>query len=153
MSGRNLAGWRAGFNGYFAVIIAFSLSGCFGLFDGGGDHIAGPYYTGWIDVHSTRYIGKRDSNDIEIEVIPAYIYAVAYNDSYIIAKQHPLIGAFPNEKIDTSTTNYFLIETKLQPGANENGIHGPLNSGEFQTLCTKLHVGSIDYKLNYPEIP
>ncbi|MBS7564128.1 DUF3997 domain-containing protein [Mucilaginibacter sp. Bleaf8] len=138
---------------YLLLICTAILSGCFGLFDSGGDHIAGPYYTGWIDVHSSRYIGKRDSGDLEFEVIPAYIYAVGHNERFIVAKQHPLQGEFPHEKIDEGQTNYYLIDLKLKPGQHEKGLYGPMDADEFNNRCNALHVGEITFNLTYPENP
>ena len=39
------------------------------------------------------------------EVVPATVFAVGYNDQYIIIKQHPLLS-FTNA-VDKSTTNYY----------------------------------------------
>jgi hypothetical protein len=138
---------------YLLLIFVAGLSGCFGLFDSGGDHIAGPYYTGWIDVSSSRYIGKRDKNDTELEIVPAYIFAVGHNMRFIVAKQHPLQGKFPNEKVDTRQTNYYVIDLKLEPGQHEKGLYGPMDKGQFDKLCLELNVSTIAYDLVYKEQP
>jgi hypothetical protein len=138
---------------YLLLFFPVVLSGCFGSFDSGGDHIAGPYYTGWIDVHSTRNIGRRDSNDIELEVVPVYIFAVGYNDKFIVAKQHPLEGNFPNEKINTRQTKFFIIDLRQQPGQGEKGLFGPMDELKFKNLSIKLDIGTIEYNLSYPEVP
>ncbi|MGF7040080.1 DUF3997 domain-containing protein [Mucilaginibacter lappiensis] len=138
---------------FIMIPCAVLLSGCFGLFDSGGDHIVGPYYTGWIDVHSSRYLGKRDSNDSEIEIIPAYIYAVGHNNRFIVAKQHPLNGKFPDETINTTQTNYYLIDLKLEPGQGEKGMYGPMDASQFANLSHELHLNEITYDLTYPEKP
>lgn len=135
------------------ILVATVLTGCFGLFDSGGDHIAGSYSTGWIDVHSSRYIAKQDKDGSSIEVIPAYIYAVGHNERFIVAKQHPLQGKFPKEIIDVTQTNYFVIDLKLQPDQGEEGVYGPMDSSQFETLSRKLEVGKIVFDLTYPENP
>jgi hypothetical protein len=137
----------------FLILIATVLTGCFGLFDGGGDHIAESYSTGWIDVHSSRCIEKQDKDGSSIEVVPAYIYAVGHNERFIVAKQHPLPGEFPKERINVTQTNYFLIDLKLQPGQGEKGVYGPMDASQFETLSRKLEVGKIVFDLTYPETP
>ena len=138
---------------YLLLCFAAMITGCFGLFDSGGDHIAGPYSTGWIDVHSSRYIEKQDKDGYLLEVVPAYIYAVGHNERFIVAKQHPLQGEFPKERINVAQTNYFVIDLKLQPDQGEEGVYGPMDSSQFETLSRKLEVGKIVFDLTYPENP
>jgi hypothetical protein len=137
----------------FLTLLATVLTGCFGLLDGGGDHIAGSYSAGWIDVHSSRCIEKQDKDGSSIEVVPAYIYAVGHNERFIVAKQHPLQGEFPKERINVTQTNYFLIDLKLQPGQGEEGVYGPMDASQFETLSRKLEVGKIVFDLTYPDNP
>ena len=137
----------------FLILLATVLTGCFGLFDSGGDHIAGPYSTGWIDVNSSRYIEKQDNDGNSLKVIPAYIYSVGHNDRFIVAKQHPLQGEFPKEKIDVTQTNYYVIDLNLQPGQVEEKIYGPMDASQFESLSRKLEVGKIVFDLTYPENP
>jgi len=86
--------------------------------------------------------------DVEIRgyyvgVISPCVYAVGFNDDFIIAKQHPLI----DNHINKSVTNYFIIPIKNKVSRFEdlNKI-GPLNKEEFDE--TRIEVG-VPAKLNF----
>ena len=135
------------------LIIATGLTGCFGLFDSGGDHITGKYHTGWIDVQSSRNISKRDNDGIELEVIRGYIFQVGHNDRFIVAKQHPIEGESPNQHVNVKETTYYVIDLKLEPGQGDKGLYGPLDASQLVTLSNQLGIGKIPYDLNYPDNP
>lgn len=86
--------------------------------------------------------------DVEIRgyyvgVISPCVYAVGFNDEFIIAKQHPLV----NNQINKSVTNYFIIPIKNKVSRFEdlNKI-GPLNKEEFN--ATRIEIG-IPTNLNF----
>lgn len=71
------------------------------------------------------------------------VYAVGFNDEFIIAKQHPLV----NNQINKSVTNYFIIPiiNKVSRFEDLNKI-GPLNKEEFN--ATRIEIG-IPTNLNF----
>jgi hypothetical protein len=85
------------------IFFIFSFSSCFDLFDSGTYKVVDDYEVTWIDLVEQRALYKQE------ELIPAYVFAVGHNEKYIYAKQHPLLTN-SSEKIDTTTTNYYLIE-------------------------------------------
>ncbi|PJJ83429.1 hypothetical protein [Mucilaginibacter auburnensis] len=129
----------------FLLVCIFECSGCFGLFDSGSDHIVGDYYTGWIDLHHTRNIYLSHKDSVSVEVVPAYIFAVGHNGQFIFAKQHPLTGTFPNENIDTSITNHYIIRRV------SGQIIGPISEHDFEKFLNGIKLSKPLYDLKYPE--
>jgi len=78
-----------------------------------------------------------------------YIFAVGHNETYIIAKQHPLCkdyfgnGCMPDQNI----TNYFII----------NGISrqkfGPYTEKEFLEKKHELNIETLEFTKIFPDIP
>jgi hypothetical protein len=67
-------------------------------------------------------------------VIPSTVFAVGYNENFIIAKQHPCYFAEP---IDKTITHYYIIPIKNNP--NNNAI-GPLTLEQFYEKRKELNV-------------
>jgi hypothetical protein len=64
-------------------------------------------------------------------IIEATVFAVGYNDSYLIAKQHPRIFPNPSNK---GITNYYILPLKAdnRNWKNKNGLIGPLSLTMFK---------------------
>ena len=122
------------------IAFMFSLVGC--LFDSGSDTVVDDYQVGWIDVIESRDLNKKE------ELVPAYVFAVGYDSRFIFAKQHPLR---PNskEKIDTTVTNYYIIE-RTKNEFQDKPKYGPLAKTGFDSLCSKLGVVKIKFDMVYP---
>ena len=124
------------------IVIAFlfSIVGC--LFDSGTDTVVDDYKVTWIDVIESRDLNKKE------ELVPAYVFAVGYDSRFIFAKQHPLR---PNskEKIDTTVTNYYIIE-RTKNEFQDKPKYGPLAKTGFDSLCSKLGVVKIKFDMVYP---
>src|SRR4030095_11818759 len=85
------------------ILSVFIFTSCFGLFDSGTYKVVDDYEVTWIDLVEQRALYKHE------ELAPAYVFAVGHNEKYIFAKQHPLVTN-STQKIDTSITNYYIIE-------------------------------------------
>ena len=72
----------------FSILTVFTS--CWWQSEGNSTKITGNYYLHWVDDKSDQSI-LRSSGDGKSGFIqvPETVYAVGYNDSYIIAKQHP----------------------------------------------------------------
>ena len=77
-------------------------------------------------------------NGMGIGVINPTVFAVGYNEDFIIAKQHP--RKFPNPP-DKSITNYFIIpiKDKVRQSPDDNKI-GPLTESEFKEKRKELGI-------------
>ncbi len=138
----------------FYTIFTLLITGCFGVGDNDFDPIVAEYNIGWIDKEETRSVCKGlEVGDMGGEtVIPKYVFAVGHNEQYIIAKQHPIDSA-NNRKVDTKTTNYFVIDYTKHPYARQDGIYGPMNWDAYKKLNTELGIGEIAFDMIYPDSP
>jgi hypothetical protein len=96
----------------FLISFTLSLVGCFGLFDSGSDRITGKYIVLWIDLLESQGISEEIelNSSSSIGLVSEYVYSVGHNDEFIIAKQHPTSGFDKGYEIDTSITNYFVVD-------------------------------------------
>jgi hypothetical protein len=127
----------------FAFLFSFLLTGCFGLFDSGTDTIVDDYEVTWIDLHQERALYKGE------ELVPAYVFAAGHNSKYIFAKQHPLLPENSKEIIDTSITNYYIIQ-QTKNGFQNKPVYGPLTKQRFDSLLLKLNITDVEFDLTYP---
>jgi len=121
---------------YKYIVLILILIGCDGM---DNEHIVDRYYIGTIDFVENGmalYCQLDDGN--YIGVINETVFAIGYNEDFIIAKQHP--AKFPNPP-DKSITNYFIvpIKDKVHQSPDENKI-GPLTETEFIAKRKELGV-------------
>jgi len=94
------------------------------------EHIIGNYYLTAVDyVDEGKDLSYNLGSGNFVGVVGPTVFAVGYNEEYIIAKQHP--REFPSLH-DKSTINYFIvpINNKVHQSPDENKI-GPLTELEF----------------------
>lgn len=119
-------------------LILCLLYGCIGVAI--KENIFGNYYIVATDIDedlSLTYHEPIDGDNYGI-IIQATVFAVGYNEKYIIAKQHP--RAFPNPP-NKSITNFFILP--LSKGFNwrtNNGLIGPLTLEQFNTKRKELNI-------------
>ena len=135
------------------IFSLISLNSCFGLWDSDSDEILGNYIIGWIDLEETRSISERveKNSSGSVGLIPEYVFAVGNDKRYIIAKQHPTSGFENGFEINTSITNYFIIDASKSALYNQENVFGPLNKNEFDSLRKKWNIEKIEFDKNYPE--
>jgi len=84
-------------------------------------------------IEDTAVVRKDKNGSGATGVIPAMVFAYGWNDSFIIAKQHPTKDHW---SVDTGTTNWYIIQVKM------GKVHGPLTESEFNQRRTELQVPS-----------
>lgn len=71
-------------------------------------------------------------------IVPSCVYAIGYNEDYIIAKVHPYEFGYPLNK---KMTNYYIIPAKGKGTyAQEIGVIGPLTFREFDKKKEELNI-------------
>ena len=70
-------------------------------------------------------------------LIPPTVFAVGFNDQFIIAKRHP-----KSDQIDRSTTEFYVVSVV------DGQVHGPVDHEKFSALRARLGVpASLDFSL------
>jgi hypothetical protein len=135
------------------ILFSVLLVGCFGLWDSGSQRIIGKYIVVWIDVPQNQGIAEEfEMNSPSSSlVVPEYVFAVGHNDDYIIAKQHPTSGFEHGYEIDTTSTNYYVVDMNRRDSKTGNKVFGPLTLSKFDSLTTKLKIRSIKFDQTYLE--
>jgi len=133
------------------LFISVLLTGCFGLFDSGSKRITGKYIVVWIDLPRNQGIGEEieGSPGSSIGLVPEYVFAVGHNEDYIIAKQHPTSGFENGFEIDTTITNYYLIDINEQ----KDKVIGPLTKSKFDSTRIALKIRNIEFDMIFKENP
>ena len=89
------------------------------------------YYLVATDIPEATFLSYHedsDGNDYSI-IIEGGVFAIGYNDNYMIAKQHPLSLL---DVLDKSVTNFFILPMKESfDYRTKNGLIGPLTETEF----------------------
>ena len=136
------------------LLLGLTLNSCY-LFDSGSDKIIGNYKVLWIDIFSNQIICETDEKNATScsQLIDEYVFAIGHNSSFIIAKQHPTNGFKNGYEVDTTITNYFIIDINGKITKNRNKVIGPLSKKEFEEIVAELNIENIKFDQNYPENP
>ncbi len=114
-----------------------SLNACQAFFY--EEHIIGNYYLVAVDGDEDMCISYQveDQKMYGEIIIPSTVFAVGYDEDFIIVKQHPM--NFPD--VDKSITNYFIIpvKNKIHKTLELNKI-GPLSLEEFNKKRNELNI-------------
>ncbi|HYG01797.1 MAG TPA: DUF3997 domain-containing protein [Chryseosolibacter sp.] len=131
------------------------LTGCFGLFDSSSDTIIGRYKVLWIDLQEQQFICEEleEYSTSCLTLVPEYVFAVGHNDNFIIAKQHPTSGFEDGFKVDTSLTNYYIIDIKRKIKTDGEKVIGPLTKEQFDRKVKEFKIEEIKFEMTYPEVP
>jgi len=132
-------------------LITLILSGCFGLFDSGTKRITGKYIVVWIDLPRSQGIAEEieENSGSSIGLVPEYVFAVGHNKNYIIAKQHPTSGFENGFVIDTTITNYFIVDMNAQ----KDKVIGPMMKLKFDSTRIDLKIQNIEFDMIFNENP
>lgn len=98
-------------------ILYSSLVSC-AWFDSGEKKIIGDYVVGWIDISCSMSIIKDHHFQMK-----GQIYAVGWNEEFIIAKRHP--------ECNQDITDYYIIDINKNSLSVKAGVFGPFNENEF----------------------
>jgi len=119
------------------VSLFFAFITCKGLNE---YKVIGSYYLIDMDYdQKSRSLSYKLADGNYLGIIDETVFAVGYNENYIIVKQHPRkFPEFPNRRV----TNYFIVPiTKRSTYSPETEILGPLNLQEFSSKCNELNIG------------
>ena len=103
-------------------------------------HVVENYYLIATDAEEALDLSYHESSDGNNfgTIIDATVFAIGYNDKYIIAKQHP--RTFPNPP-DKKITNYYILPLKKgMDWKSKNGLIGPLTLEQFNEKCIELNI-------------
>ena len=136
------------------LFIGLTLNSCY-LFDNSSDEIIGNYKVLWIDILSNQVICETNEENPTscTQLIDEYVFAVGHNSDFIIAKQHPTNGFKNGYEVDTSVTNYFVIDVNGKIKENGDKVIGPLSKKEFDKTVSELNIETIKFDQTYSENP
>ncbi len=114
------------------LFLATLLFSCNGLKN---EHITERYYLVAVDSREDMSLGYsvNNNNSSFVDVVGETVFAVGYNDKYIILKQHPA-----NNR---NTTKYYIVPIyKSFNYSPENGVIGALTIEQFNEKRKELHI-------------
>jgi hypothetical protein len=130
----------------------------FGLFEGCTGfaikrQLFGNYYlvaTDGDEGLSLTYHGPNDGNTYG-DIVPATVFAIGYNDSFMIIKQHP--RTFPNPP-NRNVTNYFILPIKKDFNYRTmNEMIGPISFEQFTQKRRELGIpDSLSFSIKYEKL-
>jgi hypothetical protein len=125
-----------------AVFVLVALGACGFIHD---EHLVGPYRLVAVDTSEQMAVCEGTGSAVHC-VIPATVFAVGWDASFIIAKQHPF--ELPQvTQSDKSITSFWIIRI------SDRAVIGPLAKGEFETRRTVLGVpAELQFKKEFPEL-
>jgi hypothetical protein len=124
------------------ALVVCLLSGCGFFYD---ERLAGPYRLLAVDNSEEMAICEAASSGGCGWVVPPTVFAVGWNTSFIIAKQHPLKPRA--SKPDKSTTTFWIIRVA------DRTVIGPLSEPDFELTRIKLGVPSeLEFKKHFPDL-
>ncbi|MGA2296388.1 MAG: hypothetical protein ABSG15_02445 [FCB group bacterium] len=116
------------------IVCILILTSC-GLFDNGTKKIIGGYSLVYIDLPDVEiWLNYKD-----ISILEPCVSEVGFNENFIIALQHPVIGGTENINIDISDFYIIPITNKINNDPTYN-IIGPLKKDEFLKKRKELKV-------------
>jgi hypothetical protein len=104
------------------------------------EHLTGNYYLVEMETGEGLMLGYDLGNGNYVGVVPQTLFAVGYNDEYIIAGQHPCNGYGPGS-VNKKVTYYYIVplKYKVHDWPDENRI-GPLPEEEFLAKRKELNM-------------
>jgi hypothetical protein len=138
---------------FFLSFLLVSLSACIGGFGFALEkHLFGNYYLTAPDVIEQCALTYHAKTDVDIYggIIRATVFAVGYNEKYLIAKQY----YNPNGTPDKSQIRYYILP--LLDGSmdwkTKNGLIGTRDSLKFEEMRKELGISDLKFtkKIDIP---
>jgi hypothetical protein len=109
-------------------------------------HITGDYFLIAADVEEQLTLScQLTSGSTYSHIIESTVFAIGYDENYIIAKQHP------KDLIDI--TNYFILPIKnVAVDTVEKGLIGPLTLQEFEQKRKELNLEQLKFTIVYKDL-
>ena len=120
------------------LLILLIFTGCGGLAI--KEKIIDSYYLVAVDIDEDCSLSYQEPTDEDNHgiVIGATVFAVGYNDKYMLVKQHP--RTFPSPP-DKKITNYYILPLKKgMDWRSKNGLIGPLTITQFDEKRKELYI-------------
>ena len=116
---------------YGLVATAVLFSGCGFVHD---EHLVGPYRLIAVDVSEQMNVSYSLDSGEAVGRIPETVFAVGWDDHYIVAKQHP--------NNDRAVTNFFYLDIARDSKYADpsTSVVGPLTESDFSSKQTQLHL-------------
>ncbi len=134
----------------FMFLLASTLlvCSCRGLFE--DKEVAGNFHIVALGSKYDMSLGYEINDGGFINIIPHVVFAVGYNEKYIIAKQHPLdIKAGLNKKV----TNYYIIPVSVKDQYwIEKEVIGPLTNEAFDERRKELNIEDVKFTIVYSDL-
>ena len=131
---------------FAAIILLLTLAGCRGFVI--DEHVCNNYYLTAIDLREEVSLVYRDpaNSGGYGDVIGSVVYAIGFNNKYIIAKQHPRV--FIN-----APTNYFIVPIKERITREScKDILGPLTAIQFNKKRKELGLVNVPFSIVYKDL-
>jgi hypothetical protein len=133
---------------FFLLLLLLSLNACIGGFGFAlKEHLFGNYYlvaTDAIEWCHLSYHTENDKVNFGGTIIGKTVFAVGYNDKYLIAKRY--YQENPDGTLDKSEIAYYILP--LKEGMNwrtKNGLIGPLDSLTFEKKRKDLGISELKF--------
>jgi hypothetical protein len=110
-------------------------------------HVTGHYFLVAADADYQLGLTFQDYPDDQTYgvVIGYTVFAVGYNEKYIIAKQH-----FENIK---SILNYYILPIKSEyKDFGNTGLIGPMTREQFEQKSKELNLQNVKFTINYKNL-
>ena len=121
-----------------ALLPAIVLVGCWGFVY--ENRLVGKYGLVAVDIDEEMSVVEMLPSGDAITLIGETVFAVGWNDEFIIAKQHPYDEE--NWLVQRDITNFFILSVL------DGEVIGPLNESSFVSQRTQLGVpGSLEFTL------
>ncbi len=134
-----------------AVLCLFDVAniGCF-PWSAIDRRLIGNFYLIAPDVDEQLCLSECDSpcSGLYGTIIGNTVFAVGFNNQYIIAKQHPCTDEY---KVNKNVVKYYIFHA-YHKGSYESNLIGPLNLTEFEEKRKELNIENIDFTIVYKEL-
>ena len=116
---------------YGLVAAAALLSGCGFVHD---EHLVGPYRLIAVDVYEQMNLSYSLDSGNAVGRIPETVFAVGWDDHYIVAKRHP--------HNDRAVTQFFYLDIARDNKYADprTSVVGPLTESDFRIKQAQLHL-------------
>jgi hypothetical protein len=105
------------------------------------EHVTGSYYLVAFDDAARICLTFGNEKDHGVVVVRETVFAVGYDDNFIIVAEHPHNEDGPGSEMDRSETNYYVVALKEPPGKrHKDNLYGPMATGEFEIVRLAMGV-------------
>lgn len=112
---------------FAAAMLAVSLSACAGMQDWEFSGLPGNYEVWRINSQTISLVSRKSEHTADT-VVASYVFQIAWNDDFILAKQKPT-----KDKPD-SEARFYIVETA------DKTVTGPLEEAEFQDMLEEREI-------------